>query len=58
MLQLIKNRNEKFEIFIQNRSPLFRIFKNIAVTYNTLKTDGKISGFFSGIYISLFIFFL
>lgn len=55
MLQLIKNRNEKFEIFIQNRSPLFRI---ISVTYNTLKTDGKISGFFSGIYISLFIFFL
>lgn len=50
MLQLIKNRNEKFEIFIQKRSPLFHIFKNIYVTYNTLKTDGtcKISGFFPG----------
>lgn len=55
MLQLIKNRNEKFEIFIQNRSPLFHIFFNISVTYNTLV---RFRDFFRDLHFSLDFLFI
>lgn len=55
MLQLIKNRNEKFEIFIQNRSPLFHIFFKYICPVQYI---GKISGFFPGFtFLSWFSFY-